>query len=66
METELEDLQLEYERVHAAATISEKRANNFDKVSRIFNPLMVDLATKAGGVYSTCECNIYCTEWFKA
>ncbi len=33
LETELEDLQLEYERVHAAAVISEKRARNFDKVS---------------------------------
>ncbi len=32
LETELEDLQLEYERVHAAAVISEKRSRNFDKV----------------------------------
>ncbi len=32
LETELEDLQLEYERVHAAAVISEKRGRNFDKV----------------------------------
>ncbi len=32
LETELEDLQLEYERVHAAAVINEKRARNFDKV----------------------------------
>ena len=31
--TELEDLQLEYERVHAAAVISEKRGRNFDKVT---------------------------------
>ena len=30
--TELEDLQLEYERVHAAAVITEKRGRNFDKV----------------------------------
>merc|ERR1712117_893875 len=28
----LEDLQMEYERVHAAAVISEKRGRNFDKV----------------------------------
>jgi myosin heavy chain 6/7 len=34
LETELEDLQLEYERVHAAAIITEKRGKNFDKVSR--------------------------------
>merc|ERR1712117_981436 len=29
---EVEDLQMEYERVHAAAVISEKRGRNFDKV----------------------------------
>ena len=33
LEVELEDLQLEYERVHAAAVITEKRGRNFDKVS---------------------------------
>merc|ERR1719438_141658 len=32
LETELEDLQLEYERVHAAAIITERRGKNFDKV----------------------------------
>jgi myosin heavy chain 6/7 len=32
LETELEDLQMEYERVHASAVISEKRGRNFDKV----------------------------------
>ena len=32
LEAELEDLQLEYERVHAAAIITEKRGRNFDKV----------------------------------
>ncbi len=32
LQSELEDLQLEYERVHAAAVISEKRGRNFDKV----------------------------------
>jgi len=32
LETELEDLQLDYERVHAAAVITEKRGRNFDKV----------------------------------
>ena len=29
---ELEDLQMEYERVHAAAVVTEKRGRNFDKV----------------------------------
>ena len=32
LESELEELQLEYERVHAAAVITEKRGRNFDKV----------------------------------
>merc|ERR1712079_841557 len=32
MESELEELQMEYERVHAAAIITEKRGRNFDKV----------------------------------
>merc|ERR1712126_42839 len=32
IEAELEDIQLEYERTHAAAIITEKRAANFDKV----------------------------------
>lgn len=34
LEAELEDLQLEYERVHAAAIITEKRGRNFDKVDK--------------------------------
>merc|ERR1711970_34805 len=32
LETELEELAMEYERTHAAAIITEKRAHNFDKV----------------------------------
>ena len=32
LDTELEDLQMEYERTHAAAIITEKRGSNFDKV----------------------------------
>merc|ERR1719447_372620 len=32
LETELEDISMEYERTHAAAVITEKRAHNFDKV----------------------------------
>ena len=34
LETELEDLQLEYERVHAAAIITERRGKNFDKARK--------------------------------
>ena len=36
LETELDDLQLDYERAHAAAIITEKRGRNFDKVKLIF------------------------------
>ena len=32
LDTELEELQMEYERTHAAAIITEKRGSNFDKV----------------------------------
>merc|ERR1712228_368828 len=32
LDGELEDLQMEYERTHAAAVITEKRGRNFDKV----------------------------------
>merc|ERR1711872_856999 len=32
LESELEDMAMEYERTHAAAVITEKRARNFDKV----------------------------------
>ena len=34
IDCELEDLQMEYERTHAAAIITEKRGSNFDKVVR--------------------------------
>ena len=33
LQTELDDISLEYERVHAAAIITEKRGRNFDQVS---------------------------------
>ena len=42
LEVELEDLQLEYERVHAAAIISEKRGRNFDKVCLLLRVLPED------------------------
>merc|ERR1712165_52810 len=44
LETELEDLQLEYERVHAAAVISEMRGKNFDKVVGEWKAKVDDLA----------------------
>ena len=34
MQSDLEEISMEYERTHAAAIITEKRGRNFDKVSR--------------------------------
>ena len=41
LEGELEELQLEYERVHAAAIITEKRGRNFDKVGMKYFPIHI-------------------------
>ena len=46
MDTELEDLQLEYERVNAAAIVAEKRAQNFDKVVGEWKMKVEDLASE--------------------
>merc|ERR1712112_64264 len=46
LETELEDLQLEYERVHAAAIITEKRGRNFDKVVGEWKTKVDDLSSE--------------------
>lgn len=45
LEAELDDIQLEYERVHAAAIISEKRGRNFDKVFSLYRTLLWDEET---------------------
>merc|ERR1712121_211026 len=45
-EVELEDLQMEYERVHAAAIITEKRGRNFDKVVGEWKAKVDDLSTE--------------------
>ena len=45
LENELEELQLEYERVHAAAIITEKRGRNFDKVCKTILSLLPHLLT---------------------
>jgi hypothetical protein len=37
MQTDLEEISMEYERTHAAAIITEKRGKNFDKVINGFN-----------------------------
>merc|ERR1739836_249575 len=45
---DLDDLSMEYERVHAAALITEKRAKNFDKVLGEWQSKAADLAAEIG------------------
>merc|ERR1711971_713574 len=63
LETELEDLQLEYERVHAAAIITEKRGRNFDKVIGEWKAKSDDLAVEVDASHK--ECRNYNSELFR-
>jgi chromosome segregation ATPase len=63
LETELEDLQLEYERVHAAAIITERRGKNFDKVVSEWKAKADDIATEVDA--SQKECRNYNSELFR-
>merc|ERR1711997_9251 len=63
LETELEDLQLEYERVHAAAIITEKRGKNFDKVVGEWKAKADDMQTEVEA--SQKECRNYNSELFR-
>merc|ERR1719494_1562826 len=63
LETELEDLQLEYERVHAAAIITEKRGKNFDKVVGEWKAKVDDLSAEVDA--SQKECRNYNSELFR-
>merc|ERR1719412_1381593 len=63
LETELEDLQLEYERVHAAAIITERRGKNFDKVVGEWKAKSDDIATEIEA--SQKECRNYNSELFR-
>merc|ERR1712051_315932 len=63
LEGELEDLQLEYERVHAAAIITEKRGRNFDKVIGEWKAKVDDLT--AENEASQKECRNYNSELFR-
>merc|ERR1712190_41112 len=63
LETELEDLQLEYERVHAAAIITEKRGRNFDKVIGEWKAKVDDLGAEIEA--SQKECRNYNSELFR-
>merc|ERR1712193_357937 len=63
LETELEDLQLEYERVHAAAIITERRGKNFDKVVGEWKAKVDDLTAEIEA--SQKECRNYNSELFR-
>merc|ERR1711992_450608 len=63
LETELEDIQLEYERVHAAAIITEKRGRNFDKVIGEWKAKADDLVDNIDA--SQKECRNYSSELFR-
>ena len=63
LETELEDLQLEYERVHAAAIITEKRGRNFDKVIGEWKAKVDDLTSETEASHK--ECRNYNSELFR-
>merc|ERR1712122_41863 len=63
LETELEDIQLEYERVHAAAVITEKRGRNFDKVVGEWKAKVDDLSAEIDA--SQKEARNYNSELFR-
>jgi len=63
LETELDDLQMEYERVHAAAIITEKRGRNFDKVIGEWKSKADDLVEQIDN--SAKECRNYNSEIFR-
>merc|ERR1712008_452185 len=63
LETELEDLQLEYERVHAAAIITEKRGRTFDKVIGEWKAKHDDLVAEVAA--SSGECRAYNSDLFR-
>merc|ERR1719209_1138897 len=63
MNNELDDLAMEYERVHAAALITEKRAKNFDKVLGEWQAKAADVAAEVAA--SQDEGRNYTSELFR-
>ena len=55
MDTELEDLQLEFERVNAAAIVADKRAQNFDKVIGEWKLKVEDLCSELEASQRECR-----------
>merc|ERR1719510_182794 len=63
MEVDLEELQMEYERTHAAAIITEKRGRSFDKVVGEWKAKGEDMAAELEA--SQAECRNYNSETFR-
>merc|ERR1719328_464559 len=63
LNSELDDLAMEYERVHAAALITEKRGKNFDKVLGEWQSKVADLSAEIGA--SQDEGRNYSSELFR-
>merc|ERR1739844_27300 len=63
LEAELEDLQMEYERTHADAIITEKRGRNFDKVAGEWKSKADDMMAELEASHS--ECRNYNSEGFR-
>merc|ERR1712025_418577 len=61
--TDLDDISMEYERVHAAALITEKRAKNFDKVLGEWQSKAADLSAEINA--SQDEGRNYSSELFR-
>merc|ERR1712121_553158 len=63
MTVDLEEISMEYERVHAAAIITEKRGRNFDKVIGEWKAKVDDLGAEVEA--SQKECRNYNSELFR-
>ena len=63
LEAELEEMAMEYERTHAAAVITEKRARNFDKVVGEWKAKADDLMAELEA--SRSECRNYNSEVYR-
>merc|ERR1719483_847908 len=63
LEADLEEMELEYERTHAAAIITEKRARNFDKVVGEWKCKADDLMAELEACNS--ECRNYSSEVYR-
>ena len=63
MDAELEDLQMEYERTHAATIITEKRGRNFDKVTGEWKAKADDLMAELEAC--RCESRNYSSEVYR-